>query len=191
MNLDYWRLAEATGNDRMKILFALVLLFSGSDTIDWFEARCAEIENIDENAVVKKTRSVQDGTAAITIIDSKLGKLEKLNCSSSGDVFNNYSISYYRKGSFIFAQHATLNLYLFQKGVRQEGEPTHELVEFRRFYETKQSGFVLNRKIQYVNESEIDSIRGVLATMDFDTVPINQGDYSKTLKSYKRIKSMR
>ncbi len=175
----------------MKITLIFLVFLTASKS-DWYETRCSEMAEIDMNGAVTRKRSlrIERGTASLT--KTKFDKFRKLRVEFSDQgAFGNSEMSYYHHDTFLFAARMIWFGEVPQKGVRQATVPSCELVEIKTIFETKESGIKLKRSLHYFENSDMDSLLSVFSKMLFDTLPMKIVEHERSVKSYKRFKSMR
>lgn len=170
----------------------LMIAFLIAAPSDWFDERVANVETIDKNATLRKSKTAIENNSSIEITEYKLGKFRKLSYESSQtDSLTTFSANFYHEGGFLFANDCKFSSDLLRKGVRQESDPLGTIEEWRIVYESKEYGLKLKRSISYFDHSEIDSLNKVLLDLSYDTIVLNSVEYTKSLNAYKRMKSAR
>lgn len=170
----------------------LVIAFLISVPSDWFEKRIADIETIDEKALLRKSTKAIENNSSIDITEYKLNKFRKLRYESShSESLVTFAVNFYHEGSFLFANDYQLTSDLPRKGVRQDVDPLGTIEDCRIVYRAKDSGLKLKRSIFYFDHSEIDSLMNVLVDLPYDTLDLSSSDYTNSVKAYKRMKSTR
>lgn len=171
----------------MKV-FLLSLLMILSSQISWIEAIDLKIFEINRDAISKKIKVLKDEKDTFFYERYKLNHFEKLHLHFSSSFVDSMNVVFYEENEFIFGRTEFYVAEYFHKGAPYPNRPVGEITEVKSYFQTDTNGIQLKRTIDYLENSNKDSLIRLLNKQVYDTTFLNAIDYQKVKRHYKHTR---
>jgi len=168
------------------IIFSITLSYN----IDWINDSNSNIIKINKESILKKTKSIDKKNERTLIKKYKLNEFKKIELVLSGDYADTMNFQYFTKGNFVFAELDFIIADYFQKGAYYTGRAKGEITETKQYFKNENEGIKLRRSIDYYENSNLDSLKLELQKTQFDTTLLENTDYLKIKRVFKKFNIM-
>jgi hypothetical protein len=156
--------------------------------ISWIEAVDLKIFEIDRDATSKKKKVLKAEMDTFFYERYKLNHIEKLHLHYSSSFVDSMNVFFYKENDFIFGRVEFYVAEYFHKGAPYPNRPVGEITEIKSYFQTDTNGIQLKRTIDYLENSNKDSLIRLLNKLVYDTTFLDAIDYQKVTRHYKHAR---
>jgi len=169
----------------MKMIILFLLGLNAAPT--WVDDIDAKIERIDREGELKKEKVLEDVSGRIAKRIIKLEKWLKFESKlATNGFFRSWELNMYLlKGDFIADHDISCQLYIHKGGKAIIGDGV--IKEELTYYKNENEGIRYAREMEFLDSTQIDSVKMELVHAPFVQTPLTHDDYIQSLNRFKRF----